>query len=147
MMDARTQALLQDLVRRATRSMLQYVGEAYPWAAHADADLLTKVQSVIAEEEHAVEGLAAFLRKKRIAIGYLGSYPQNFTNLNYVSLDYLMPRLLDWQRKWVGVLEKDAAQIGEVEASAEVAKLVTVALRHLDDLATLTNSHAKAGAH
>jgi hypothetical protein len=147
MMDARTQALLQDLVRRATRSMLQYVGEAYPWAPDTEADLLTKVQAVISEEERAVEGLAAFLRKKRIGIGYLGSYPQKFTNLNFVSLDYLMPRLLDWQRNWVGVLEKDAAQIGEPEASAEVAKLVTVARRHLNELEILNNSHAKVGAH
>jgi hypothetical protein len=47
----------------------------------------------------------------------------------------------------VGVLEKDTAQIGEAEASAEVAKLVTVARRHLDELENLNNSHAKAGAH
>jgi hypothetical protein len=147
MMDARTQVLLQDLVRRASRSMLQYVGEAYPWTADTEADLLANVHNVIAEEEQAVEGLAAFLRKKRVSIGYLGSYPQNFTNLNFVSLDYLMPRLLDWQRKWVGVLEKDAAQIGETEASAEVAILVAIARRHLGELEKLNNSHAKAGAH
>src|SRR5205823_7357742 len=116
MIDARTQALLQDIVRRASRSMLQYVGESYPWAGDGKADLLAKVQAVIAEEEQAIESLAAFLRKKRISIPYLGSYPQKFTNINYVSLDYLMPRLRDWQRSWVGILEQDAVQIADAEA-------------------------------
>jgi hypothetical protein len=147
MTDARTQALLQDLLRRASRSMLQYVGEAYPWAPDTDADLLAKVQTVIREEEDAVEGLGAFLRKKRIPIGYLGSYPQNFTNLNFVSLDYLMPRLLEWQRKWAAVLERDAALIVGGEANAEVSKLVAIARRHLDELQKLADSHAKVGAH
>jgi hypothetical protein len=147
MIDARTQALLQDLVRRASRSMLHYVGEAYPWTPDTSTDLLTKVRTVIDEEEAAVEGLATFLRKKRIPIGYLGSYPQHFTYLNYVSLDYLMPRLLDWQSKWTAVLDRDAALIADPEAKGEVAKLVTVARRHLDELQNLTASHFAAGAH
>jgi hypothetical protein len=147
MIDTRTQALLQDLVRRASRSMLQYVGEAYPWAPNTDGDLLAKVQAVIREEEEAIESLATFLRKKRIPLGYLGSYPQNFTNLNYVTLDYLMPRILDWQRKWVAVLEKDASLIKDAEADAEVFKLVATARRHLDELQKLAESHGKVGAH
>jgi hypothetical protein len=147
MIDARTQALLQDLVRRASRSMLQYVGEAYPWIPDTDGELKANVQAVIDEEEMAVEGLATFLRKKRIPIGYLGSYQQNFTNLNYVSLDYLMPRLLDWQRNWTVVLERDAALIADPEAKGEVAKLVAVAHRHLHELEKLAASHDKAGAH
>jgi hypothetical protein len=146
MNEARTQAMLQDIVRRASRSMLQYVGESYPWAGDGEADLLGKVQRIIAEEEEAIEGLAAFLRKKRIGIPYLGPYPQNFTNINYVSLDYLMPLLLAWQRQWVEILEKDAAQIQDAEARAEVEKLLSVARRHLDDLEKLTATHAKVGA-
>jgi len=147
MMDARTQALLQDLVRRASRSMLQYVGESYPWASDGETDVLAKVQAVIAEEEQAVEGLATYLRKRRIAIPYLGSYPEIFTHINYVSLDFLLPKLLVWQRKWTGILEKDAAQIADAEARAEVEKLVAVARCHVNELEKLATSHAKVGAH
>jgi hypothetical protein len=146
MIDARTQALLQDIVRRASRSMLQYVGESYPWAGDGEAEVLTQVQAVIAEEEQAVEGLAAFLRRRRIGIPYLGSYPEPFTNLNYVSLDYLLPRLLDWQRSWVAILERDATLIGEAEAKAQVDALVAVARRHLEELVKIVATHAKAGA-
>jgi hypothetical protein len=147
MIDARTQALLQDIVRRAGRSMLQYIGASYPWAADGEASLLTQVQAVIAEEEQAVEGLAGFLRKNRIGIPYLGSYPENFTNLNYVSLAYLMPRLLDWQQGWVGILERDAALIADAEAKAEVGKLITVARRHLEELEKIAATHARAATH
>ena len=90
--------------------------------------------------------MAAFLRKKRIGIPYLGSYPQSFTNINYVSLDFLMPRLLDWQRTWVGILEQDAAQIADAEAKAEIDKLIAVARRHLEELEKLAMPDAKAGA-
>jgi hypothetical protein len=146
MIDARTQALLQDIVRRASRSMLQYVGESYPWAGDGEAGLLAQIRAVIAEEELAVEGLAGFLRKNRIGIPYLGSYPENFTNLNYVSLDYLMPRLLDWQRGWVAILGRDAALIADAEAKAEVQKLIAIARRHLEQLEQIAAPHAKAGA-
>ena len=146
MIDARSQALLQDIVRRASRSMLQYVGESYPWAGDGEAEVLTRVQAVIAEEEQAVEGLAAFLRRRRIGIPYLGSYPEPFTNLNYVSLDYLLPRLLDWQRSWVAILERDATLIGDAEAKAQVDALVAVARRHLEALLKIVATHAKAGA-
>src|SRR5262245_59526035 len=146
MIDARTQALLQDIVRRASRSMLQYVGESYPWAGDGEADVLAKVQAIIAEEEQAVEGLAAFLRKKRIGIPYLGSYPENFTHINYVSLDYLLPKLLEWQCGWVGILEKDESLIADAEPKAEVEKLVAVARRHRDELEKLVAAHAKVGA-
>jgi hypothetical protein len=140
MIDARTQALLQDIVRRASRSMLQYVGESYPWAGDGEADLLAQVHAVIAEEEQAIEGLAGFLRKKRIGLPYLGSYPERFTNINYVSLDYLLPRLLDWQRGWAGILEKDAALIADPDARAEVEKLLAVARRHVGELEKLALS-------
>jgi hypothetical protein len=147
MIDAQTRALLQDLVRRASRSMLQYVGESYPWAGDGEADVLTKVQAVIAEEEQAVEGLAAYLRKRRIGIPYLGSYPEIFTHINYVSLDYLLPKLFDWQRQWLGILEKDAVLIADAEARGEVEKVIAVARRHRDELEKLAASTAKVGAH
>jgi len=147
MIDARTQALLQDIVGRASRSMLQYAGESYPWTADGDAELLAKVQAVIAEEEEAVERLAAFLRKHRIGIPYLGSYPEKFTHLNYVTIDYLLPRLLDWQRSWVVILERDAGLIRDAETKAQVNCLVAVARRHLNELEKIAASHAKAGAH
>jgi hypothetical protein len=147
MIDARTQALLQDIVRRASRSMLQYVGESYPWAADGEAELLAKVRAVIDEEEQAIESFAAFLRKKRIGIPYLGSYPEIFTHINYVSLDYLMPRLMGWQRSWVGILERDASLINDSEAKAEVEKLLAAARNHLQALEQMSATHAKTGAH
>ena len=147
MIDARTQALLQDIVRRASRSMLQYIGNSYPWAGDGEAGLLTQVQAVIAEEEQAIEGLAGYLRKHRMGLPYLGSYPQNFTNLNYVSLDYLMPRLLKWQREWVTILEKDATLVANAEAKAEVGKLIAVARRHVEELEKITATHAQAATH
>ena len=51
------------------------------------------------------------------------------------------------QRRWVGILQKDAALVADPEARAEVEKLLAVARKHLDELEKLTASHPKAGAH
>ena len=63
------------------------------------------------------------------------------------SLDYLMPRLMGWQRSWVGILERDASLINDSEAKAEVEKLLAAARNHLQALEQMSATHAKTGAH
>jgi hypothetical protein len=147
MIDARTQALLQDIVRRTGRSMLQYVGEAYPWASEEERPLLAKLREIVEDEERTTEDLARFLRRRRVALPYLGAYPEAFSTINYVSLDYLLPRLLDYQRKAIAALERDLAQVHDTDIKSEVENLLGVNRRHLEALEQLIATHAKVGAH
>src|SRR5205823_6414009 len=67
--DAQTRDLLQDIVRRQSRSVLTYVGDAYPWTTARDSRAVDALRKLIAAEAGvvavkrrnlpALEGLAA----------------------------------------------------------------------------------------
>jgi hypothetical protein len=147
MIDARTQSLLQDIVRRTGRSMLQYVGEAYPWASEEGQPLLTKLHDIVDDEEKTTEELARFLRRRRVPLPYLGAYPETFSNINYVSLDYLLPKLLDYQHKAIASLERDLGQVHDTEIKTKLENLLGVNRKHLEALEKLASTNTKAGAH
>ena len=141
-MDAASQTVLQDVFRRASRSLLQYVHEAYPWVSDQDRDMLAQLDKLIAEERHAAVRLADYLRRHRIALPYLGSYPNFFTTINYVSLDRLLPLLAQHQRRAIADLERDVTRVRDPEVRVEVDKMLGLTRRHLETLDHLTSAQA-----
>jgi hypothetical protein len=141
MIDARTQTLLQHILRRASRSLLQYASEAYPWVGQNENDVLGQVRQVIEEERQAMEALARFLRRQHIGLPYLGAYPSEFMNMNYLALDHLLPLLRDYQRQAVAELEHDRAQGSDPAARAEIDKLLNLARQHAKTLDALAAAH------
>jgi hypothetical protein len=141
MIDPRTQALLQHILRRASRSLLQYVSEAYPWVGQNENDVIGQVRRVIEEERQAIEQLARFLRRQHIGLPYLGAYPGTFMSMNYVSLDHLLQVLCDYQRKMVAELERNHGPVSDPAARAEIDKLLTLARQHAKTLDALAAAH------
>lgn len=144
MMDLPSQAVLQNVFRRASRSLMQYVQEAFPWVSDEERGVLAQVEELIAEERHAIARLADFLRRQRIPLPYVGSYPSHFTTINYVALDRLLPMLADHQRVAVKELERDLAHTTDPEARAEVESLLTMSRRHQGELDRLSAVNAQA---
>jgi hypothetical protein len=137
-MDARTVALVQDVIRREGRSFLQYVREAFPWATPRDHELLTKLRELTDEERDGAAALSDFLRRHREMPGYLGAYPMGFTRMNFVSLDRLLPLLVEEQRRGVARLEQDLAAVPNGEARGEITATLKRKRRHLKVLEELT---------
>ena len=69
MIDARTVALVQDVLRREGRSLLQYVREAYPWATPRLRELLDKLKQLSDEERDGAAALSDFLRRHLVSGG------------------------------------------------------------------------------
>jgi hypothetical protein len=132
--DPRTRALLQATFRRESLSMLRYVGEAFPWTANGGDAALERVGEIVAEDRAATEALGRFLFRRRIPPSFSGAYPSGFTTMNFVALGYLLPRLVDTQRKAVADLESDAAAVTDVDAKMELEKLLAVKRMHLTEL-------------
>jgi hypothetical protein len=146
--DTRTAAVLHDVVRRESRSLLQYVSEAIPWITPAEQVALAQLRQLIEEERGATTDLGRFLIRQRVPPPYLGSYPQDYTNVNYVSLDHLLPMLVDNQRQAIARLERDLAALTDAEARAHVEKILTIRRRHLETLQTMAAAHPdKAATH
>jgi hypothetical protein len=101
------QELLPMLVRRESRSLLQYVRESYPWSQTKDHDARDKVLAAAETEGQLLAQLGRLLQKRHIPMPGLGAFPTSFTNMNYVSLSFLMPRLVAAQRQSLHDLEND----------------------------------------
>lgn len=137
-------AVLQNIFRREGRSLLQYVSEAYPWTRAGEQKPLAELHKMIAEEGQANADLATFLRRRHVPLPYLGAYP-DFTTVNYVRFDFLLPRLVEAQRQGISALEHDLASLTDAVARQEVEKILELKRRHLQKLEELA-APAPAGA-
>jgi hypothetical protein len=140
MIDSRTHLLLQDIVRRESRSLLQYVSESFPWTTRDEVAALAKLQALIKEEREAASALGRFLLKKRLTPPYLGAYPMGFTTINYVSLEHLMPRLIEHQTAQIRRLESDRQQVTDADARGLLDNLLAMKERHLTVLEEMASS-------
>jgi rubrerythrin len=141
--DARTHALLEDIVRREDRSLLQYVKDSYPWITPAEQQVLAQIQSMTAEEQQGVAELVRFLISRRHPPPYLGTFPATFTSLSFISLDHLIPMLADNERKELERLEHEIHEITDPEARQLVQKIIAIKTRHLETLQSLATTHSQ----
>jgi len=128
---------LQHVYRREYRSLLQYVREASPYAALADRPVRDGVMRIAKEEATAIEAFGEWLEEHRLSLPYLGSFPVGFTDLNFVGIRHLLPKLIAEQKRDLQVLEADVSSFADVVARAAVQRLVDVHQRHLKELESL----------
>jgi hypothetical protein len=137
--------VLEGIVRRESRSLLQYVSESFPFTTSADKDAAAKLQQMEEEERSAAMALAGFLMRKGHRMSpYLGPYPMSFTSINYVTLAYLVPLLIAYQKQDIADLERDLAKISDTEMAAEIEKILEAKRRHLQVLMEL-GANMKSG--
>jgi hypothetical protein len=145
-MDDRTAGLVQEEIRRGSRSLLQYLADAVPWTAAEDQDTWARLRRLIEEDREALAALARLLRRHRLAPPYLGPYPEPFTTLNDLSLDRLLPLLVEHQGRDVAVLETELARVQDAEARLHLERLLEVKRRHLAELGELSKTHPRVGS-
>ena len=137
MMDAVTQTLVQDLMRQEGRSMLQYVVESFPWTTRDNEPGLADLRQMAEEECHAAEQLAKLLLRHHGRPPFLGAYPMSFTTINFIALDHLLPRLIQFQKDRVRDLEACEKRILHEESRTQVRALLEITRRHLRRLERL----------
>ncbi len=146
MIDPHSQTLLQDILRRESRSVLLYVDEAFPWTTVTEQKALATLRQIIAEQRRAVAALGQFLIRQRVPLPYLPSFPVSFTTINFLAFDYVLPRLIDSERQSIAELERDLAALKAPAARAEVEKLLELKRRHLPQLEALAPAQPLANA-
>jgi rubrerythrin len=132
-----TRSLLEEIVRRQARSLLQYVSEAFPWTSPEEQDALQRLHQIIGEEYRAVGDLVRFLVRNHRTPPLMGSYPMNFTNINYVTLDHLLRLLVDYEKTAVQELKQALSRLADGEARNLVQAMLDMKRRHLETLQAL----------
>src|SRR5579872_881007 len=128
MADQNNTDVLNGLVARVYRCLLQYAAECWPWTTSTE---LTDVKST---EQMAVEEMVA---RQQAFVGRLvdavmarggavdfGTYPDN-SELHYVSLDYLLGKLIADEEKLVAAVESARSSIqNDPQAAGLVLELL-----------------------
>jgi len=128
---------------------LHYVAENSPWTPYADEESVKKLQTIVARQNAQIQRLADFIANRQ---GYLpgGSYPVEFTDLQYLSLAYLLKKLIPDQQHVLETLEADRAQIVTDAAARDMLTQLEVGvaenLQSLKELAEPSNHEETAVA-
>jgi len=145
-MDPQSQRILQGIVRREGRSLLQYLSDAFPWTTINEGDALARVQQFVKEERESTAALVRFLQRRRVTPPYFGAYPMSFTTLNFITLDHLLPLLVDAERKAIAALESDLARVTDPEARNLLQGMVEMKRGHEKALEEMAAAHPEPAA-
>jgi hypothetical protein len=143
-MDGATAKLLSDLVRKEGRSLLQYISESFPWTTAKNHQALPVLFDMVKEEQEGTAAIVRLLLKNRLRPPYLGAYPMSFTTINYMALDFLLPYLVDFERRRCAELGKDLAVLSDEDARELVKSLLDMKERHLAGLINLLGKEKPA---
>jgi hypothetical protein len=137
-----------DVVKRQIvrdgRSLLQYVGEAFPYAPARAGKTRDRVEALAHEERDAVGRLIRFLQRHHDTPPVLGSFPTNFTTVNFVSLDHLLPALQKDQEHGIVALGRDIAALPAGEVRTLLSDYLEMKQRHLQALQEVCGADAWA---
>ena len=145
MMDTAVEQQLQAIYRRESRSFLQYIHEATPWASPADAALVTLVHRLANDELETLAAFAVWLDRERVPLPYLGAFSTGFASFNFVGVRTLLRELVPRQRQEIALLEKEAATLTG-EAQTQVNGLLELNRTQLLELLPLVEASAKPRA-
>lgn len=144
-----SQDRLNDAYRTLRTSLLQYVAENSPWTPYADEASVQKLQTIVARQNAQIQRLADFIVNRQ---GFLpgGSYPVEFTDLQYLSLAYLLKKLIPDQQRVLDVLEANRKQVetdpGARDMLTQLEVGVAENLQNLKELAQPSNHEEAAAA-
>jgi hypothetical protein len=138
--DAASRIALQNLLRREGRSLLQYISESFPWITPEEQNALARVQQMVAEEREGIRAIVRFLAKHHVVPGPLAPYPMSFTNINYMSLDHLVPLLIDYQKQRIADIQADLARTPDPACRELIEKFLSMKRRHLQSLEEMQRS-------
>ena len=135
--------ILNDVLIALHRSLLQYIRDAWPWTDAASEPLKDPLEKEAASQAETVEGLTDLLRERGYSVAF-GTYP-DFSNLNYVSIDFLLKRVVKNQERVVAACETAANLLGDQPEDADLVREIGAAeserLQHLKSLVAGSVSH------
>jgi hypothetical protein len=129
---------LPELVRRESRTFLQYVRESYPWAkGPGEIKLRDQIARMADEEGEHIAKLGRLVLKRRHPFAGPDPYPTSFTNSNFLDTYALVPKLLDAERQSLEALEREHAACADDELRAMLASYRDLKRRHVAELESL----------
>jgi hypothetical protein len=144
MIDAATRHVLLELIREENRSLLRYISEADPRVTPEEEPALRQVLEMVNEQQAAVGQIVAHLQKHRVSVPPLGTYPHSFTTMNFISLDYLLPVLVDHGKQRIAQIEAHLPQVSDTRSRVLVQQILDLKRRHVQAIESMLQTVSAA---
>ena len=117
--------ILNRVLRDLSSCFVQYVGECWPWTAiGSDGDKLQAViRQCVARQLQSIERIAEHLAARQSRVEY-GRFSTEFTDLHYVSLQFLVKQLVAAQMRLVESLDRTVTMLPSGDAAREILEAV-----------------------
>ncbi len=137
MADQNHNAVLNRVASRVYRSLMQYAMECWPWSDAAETPGIElpeekAVKQMAARQRDFVARIAAVLTERGEIVD-LGNYP-DFSEMHYVSLDYLLGKLVDDEQRLISDLQAAQKALQGDSAVGLVNELVAAEKDHFERL-------------
>lgn len=126
--------VLNRLLALHSRSLPSYLASARPWFADNEQQAMTVLRHIAEDQELMVERLGTLIVDVG-AVPAMGEFPMTFTDMHDLSMDYILPRLIEWVESDIDSIRQCVAALdGEPEAQALAEEALGAAQAHLDSL-------------
>ncbi len=137
MSEAPQNARLNEVLIHILRGLLQYSAECWPWSRADEEQERNAIQRMVAEQQAEVQQLCDLLNEREYPIDF-GTYPTQYTDLHYVSLDYLLDNLVNEQAQLVQDVQQAVTDCSGDPQAVELLQLIQPRVKtHLEQLKEL----------
>jgi len=138
MSDSNTNSALNSALAALSSSLVQYTAECRPWTGTGEDDTELAALDLFRRRQQLQIARLVELLGDRDATIELGRFPTRYTDLHFISLENLYPRLIANQQTILETLKKSATACRDDEdAGGLIADAVAEEQRTLEELGTL----------
>ena len=137
--EAKTSHLLMQLLVHQYRSLPIFLTEAVPWTHRGDENATRVLLDIVEGQRDLSTRIAAELQQRGCPID-TGEYAMDFLDLHFLSLDFLLQRLVEMQKNEIESIGWIAEQLdGDPAASVLAKEALGAAKGYLESLTELTS--------
>lgn len=123
--------LLNQLLAIEYRSLPLYLMDATPWTHPGDQAATVALRSVVKTQRSLAERIATLIGARGGAVDS-GEYPMEFTDLNFLSLDYLLKELARCGQRQVAGIESIVDRLLDTEARELAQEVLGAEKAHIE---------------
>jgi hypothetical protein len=143
-MDAGSSKLLYDLVDTGAASLLQYVRQASLFST--DPIAIARVHAAADQERGELTRFTRLLQRKHEQIPMPGSFPSHFTTMNFVTLAFVLPKLIAEHEQEIARIESELDLAGDEDIRKLAAEFIALKRRNLETFKNLAQPKSSAAA-
>ena len=139
-MSQQTEAVLNRVLIDMGRSFLQYISDAWPWVNPLAQSIQDQVMVISARQRQDVADIASLLTAREWFIDF-GTFPTEYTDLQFLALDNILDMIHQSQTSVCGSVTRGLAEVTAAGDTAAAELLSAVEIRQKDATAALKELH------